>query len=613
MRLRSLVRVGSLFLVACSDAATRAPETETAGKVEAAIVAPQRAASGYPEAVTVKVNNAFNDFCSGVIIAPRVVLTASHCVVFNAGGTWTVAAPFASGGTQTRTLSSAEPIDDGFKTLTRDNFDTQDTYRDIGLLYPDTGFNGIAFPTLSATAYATAQTVSAIGRASVSASAGLVLSAAKPLTLPDANSTTSYKMEYSTPKITTDGDSGGPLFIDGTHALVGTERVYDATQDYWTELFGATYADIMTKVAAHGGFAIVSPATSTVAAKATVTFSVTAGQGGPYTFSLKASPSGGSITSAGAYTAGAIAGTDVVTATDAKGLTGSASVVVTPGITVLPMYPSAPTKGMITFTASGGSGTGYTWKVATSNSGGTIDATGHYTAGDKKEVTDELTVTDSVNNATTVDVPVGFPLSIRLSSVLPPRANAQLVPIGGSGTGYTWKLSQNNSAGSVDANGLYVAGPTGNVRDTITLTDSTGTQINGIEIVGPGVTVTPGDTAIAAGGALSFGASGGAGGSFTFSLDSAPSGGALSSGSYTAGPVGGNVIDIVTAHDALGNTASAHITVTGGLQPGVDAGMAAGAPASSGDGGCNGTGRTPDHALALGGVGLVVLMRRRRL
>ena len=599
---------GLVLLAACGDSAM----TETTGRVTEAILAPQRSASAYPEAVTVKVNNSFDDFCTGVIVAPRVVLTAAHCVVFNAGGTWTLAAPFASGGTQTRTFSSAEPLDPGFKSLTRDNFDTQDTYRDIGLLYPDTGFNGIAFPKLSMTSYASGQSVSAVGRASVSATAGLVLSAAKTLTLPDANSLTSYKMEYSTSKITTDGDSGGPLFIDGTHSLVGTERVYDDTQDYWTELFGTTYSDLLAKIAAHGGFAIVSPAASTVAAKATVTFSVTAGQGGPYTFSLGTNVSGGAITSAGAYTAGSVAGTDVIVATDAKGLTGSASVVVTPGIVVAPRFPSAPTMGTITFTASGGSGTGYVWKVAKSNSGGTIDATGHYTAGDKKEVTDEVTVTDSVNNATTVDVPVGFALSMRLSSALAPRATAQIVPSGGSGTGYTWALSQNASGGTIDANGLYTAGPTGNVRDTITLTDSTGTQLNGIEIVGPGVTITPGDVAIAAGGTLSFGATGGAGGDFTFSLDSAPSGGALQGGSYTAGPVGGNVIDVVTAHDTLGNTASAHVTVTGGPSPGVDAGTGAGSASSPDNGGCNAGGRAPGWASALGGLAMVALLRRRR-
>ena len=46
-----------------------------------------------------------------------------------------------------------------------------------------------------------------------------------------------------------------------------------------------------------------------------------------------------------------------------------------------------------TFSASGGSGTGYTWDLATNNSGGAITAAGVYTAGATGGVTDVVRVT----------------------------------------------------------------------------------------------------------------------------------------------------------------------------------------------------------------------------
>jgi uncharacterized protein (TIGR03382 family) len=45
---------------------------------------------------------------------------------------------------------------------------------------------------------------------------------------------------------------------------------------------------------------------------------------------------------------------------------------------------------------------------------------------------------------------------------------------GGSGAGYGWSLAANPSGGSIDASGLYMAGGTGGVIDTVTVTDSEG-------------------------------------------------------------------------------------------------------------------------------------------
>ena len=683
MQLRALGSLFALLLVtACTDSVIDAPPAPT-GTVAEAIIGAQRSASAYAESVTVKVNNAASDFCTGTIVAPRVVLTAAHCVVFNGGGTWVAAAPFATGA-PSRTISQAY-ADPNFP---RTNYDNQDIYPDIGFLFPDAGagFNGIAFPTLSRTAAAVGKSVSAVGRKTSSATAPLVLSSATPLLTAD----TGYANDYRTTRLTDGGDSGGGLFLDGTHMLLGAERVFDeaAVMDYWVEYAGTTYDTILAKIAANGGFVNLAPTAPKVATLGTQTFAVTAGAGGAYTYSLSTNNSHGSIdATTGTYTAGATGSvTDVVTGTDSAGRTGSvnvtvgaavsinpatqtvaprgkvtfsakdgsdggyvfslgknlsgatlsganytagttgsvsdtvhvvdssggaadATISVSAGVTIEPANPSTPAKGKITLTATGGSGTGYTWKLTTGPSGGSVDATGHYTAGATSLVTDDVTVTDSLGNAQIVEIPVGFPLTIRDSGTLPPRGAVELVAIGGSGTGYIWTITENNSGATLDPNGNYVAGTKGDVRDVITLADSTGTAVTGQEEIGPVLAIAPGDSTVTAGGMLTFAAVGGAGTGYTFTLDAAPSGGMIDGALYTAGMTG-DVSDLVTAHDPLGNTAMAHIMVL--PHPAVDAGAAA-APAPSSSG-CNTAGHGSANgslAVALGAL-LVLRARRRR-
>jgi V8-like Glu-specific endopeptidase len=146
----SVALLGLLGTVGCAE------ETEEAAQSDDAITGPQYAASSYPEAVLIQVNNAGGDFCSGVIVAPKVVLTAAHCVVFNpkgsgSRGTWTVSAPFASGGAQTRTASRGEPMEAAFASLTYDTYTSTTTLHDLAAIYVDTPFTGIAFPVLSRT------------------------------------------------------------------------------------------------------------------------------------------------------------------------------------------------------------------------------------------------------------------------------------------------------------------------------------------------------------------------------------------------------------------------------------------------------------------------------
>ena len=256
---------GCAALVGCASGDTAAPApADDVVRSSSPIMAPQRPATEYSEAVRIKVNNSFNDFCSGVIVAPGVVLTAAHCIAFNPPGpgirgTWTITAQFALGGAQAHNVSvnAFDTFEANFTTLSggRSNYDSHPELHDLGLLYVDTPFTGVVYPDLSATKYPVGPTqVSAVGRQFVGETAGLVLSKAVPLSL----SSDAYTNDNVTPVITTGGDSGGPLFIDGTHTLVGTETRFSGQApsdiDYWARLDTVVYNWIALKVAAHGGF-----------------------------------------------------------------------------------------------------------------------------------------------------------------------------------------------------------------------------------------------------------------------------------------------------------------------------------------------------------------------
>ncbi len=75
-------------------------------------------------------------------------------------------------------------------------------------------------------------------------------------------------------------------------------------------------------------------------------------------------------------------------------------------LTISPEPAEVAPGGSLTFTASGGSGTGYTWSLASNPSGGSITPDGVYTAGSTGSVTDVVNVADSIGGTATRDVTV---------------------------------------------------------------------------------------------------------------------------------------------------------------------------------------------------------------
>jgi MYXO-CTERM domain-containing protein len=272
--------------------------------------------------------------------------------------------------------------------------------------------------------------------------------------------------------------------------------------------------------------AIAASATSApAAAPLTFTATVTPAAGGAtptgtVLFLADGQPIGGAVAlaagRASASTSTLAAGAHAVTASysgDAAYLPSTSppvAVTVQPGLDIAGATTTPP-RGTLLFTATGGSGAGYTWTFLTNASGGTLDG-GRYTAGPTGDVIDAIRVVDSLGTAGAVDVVVtaGVTITPPGASVAPGGALG-LVARGGSGAGFAWSLAANGSGATIGAaTGAYVAGPTGGVQDVVRVVDSLGNSATGIVVVtAPASAGSAGGVATSRGGCASAGAGGG--------------------------------------------------------------------------------------------------------
>ncbi len=316
---------------------------------------------------------------------------------------------------------------------------------------------------------------------------------------------------------------------------------------------------------------VVTPSIATVPPRGTLQLTADGGSGSG-SWLVTNNPSGGSVLSFGLYTAGPTGNTiDTVKRTDllVPTLGSTAEIHVGPGISIAPIAPNAPPKGGLSFTATGGSGTGFNWSLTSNASGGGIDpSTGAYTAGAVGAVNDVVRVMDSLGNVATTTVSVTAPISISPSSAsVPPKGGVAFTAGGGSGSGFAWSLTTNGSGATVHpSTGAYVGGAVGSVTDVVHVTDSLGNVANATVNVGPGLAITPAAPTVAPKAAINFGASGGSGTGFTWVLSTNASGATIgtTTGSYIAGSTP-NKVDVVTLTDSLGNSQSTSVAVGPGI------------------------------------------------
>ncbi len=160
----------------------------------------------------------------------------------------------------------------------------------------------------------------------------------------------------------------------------------------------------------------ISPSAKTVPPRGAIAVGAAGGSGG-HRFSLALDGSGGSVDEVtGAYVAGERGNTsDVVQVEDSAGHVAKATFTVGPPISVTPLWLGvAPGVGPVEYVASGGSGAGHRWELATNGSGGHVsastssDGVGLYTAGTVQPAEDQLQVTDSLGNVGTAWAEVGY-------------------------------------------------------------------------------------------------------------------------------------------------------------------------------------------------------------
>jgi sugar lactone lactonase YvrE len=145
----------------------------------------------------------------------------------------------------------------------------------------------------------------------------------------------------------------------------------------------------------------------------------------------------------------------------------------------------------------------------------------------------------------------------------PARGQQTLTALGGRPP-YTWSLATNNSGASLTAAGLYTAGSTTGVTDTVKVTDVNGAAATvTITVVGNLVITGTSTMNASPGGQQTLTASGGSG-SYSFWLTSNNSGGSITpAGVYTAGSQSG--VDTVVVMDADGATGTT-VQITVGPQ-----------------------------------------------
>ncbi|MDP1890046.1 MAG: hypothetical protein Q8K55_04070, partial [Gemmatimonadaceae bacterium] len=300
--------------------------------------------------------------------------------------------------------------------------------------------------------------------------------------------------------------------------------------------------------------------------------------------------SGGAITSAGLFTAGAVPGTFVNTVRAASGgIAGTATVTVTTGsavtITVTPNPVTLPISATQAFTAvgrdAGGNVVAITpvWSVVAG--GGSINATGLFVAGTVPGTfTNTVTATSGgITGAATVTVTTGVLTTVTVTpnpAALAVGSTQTFTAVGTDAGGNvvaivpTWSVAA--GGGVISATGTFTAGSTlGTFVNTVTAT-SGGVTGTATVTVGLGalasITITPSTASIPIGGAQQFTAVGrDAGGNvvpFTPTWTIVAGGGSIGpTGAFTAGVVTGTFGNTVQASSG-GIVATATVVVTTG-------------------------------------------------
>jgi Galactose oxidase, central domain len=320
----------------------------------------------------------------------------------------------------------------------------------------------------------------------------------------------------------------------------------------------------------------VSPTSATVLLVATQTFmaNVTGTTNTAVTWTVQEGATGGSITSAGFYTAPQVAGTYHVIATSVADTSksGSATIKVPVAVTVNPPAPTVLLGAMQTFmaTVAGTNNMAVTWTVQEGAAGGSITTAGVYTAPQVAGTYHVIatSVVDATQSATaTITVP---PVTVMVSPPTPTvflgAMQTFVATVTATNTAVTWTVQEGAAGGSITTAGVYTAPQVAGTYHVIatSVADTTKSATATITVPPVAVSISPTTDTLGPSGMRTFLATvtGASNTSVTWSITEGAAGGTVGvTGNYTAPTAQGTFHVVATSAADATKSATATVTV----------------------------------------------------
>jgi hypothetical protein len=186
--------------VACALAESDDSSSEVLGEMVSSPIVGGTSAASYSEAALVNMNGSI---CSGAVIAPKVVLTAGHCV--DGLASWSIVAPYANPRQTAKGVST-------WTEYTQTGQFVNANKVDVAVIVLDRAINLTTYPKLAQSPVASGTKVVNVGRIDDGSASYSNLFVGKQVTV-KPGSGWGFPKSYITEEIIQSGDSGGPVYL----------------------------------------------------------------------------------------------------------------------------------------------------------------------------------------------------------------------------------------------------------------------------------------------------------------------------------------------------------------------------------------------------------------